>query len=243
MKLLSINLWGGRLEAQVAELMTTENPDIICMQEATHVVGGKAAFFITVEEIQALLKADNLFMSPTLSFSYMNRKADYGNAIVSRFPVVEQNTIFTGGEYSAEFDRSERGGNIRNLQHAQIEVSPGKLVHVLNHHGHHIHEHKNGDPETMRQCRIIADYVAKLEGDIILTGDFNLSPNSESLQQISKHLKNLSVEAGLKTTRTNLTHKTEVCDFIFVSDSLNVSDFRPSEIIASDHKALILEWS
>jgi endonuclease/exonuclease/phosphatase (EEP) superfamily protein YafD len=132
--------------------------------------------------------------------------------------------------------------NVRNLQHAVIEL-PGKTeLHVLNHHGHHVNQHKNGDDETMRQCGIIADKIKQLDEKIVLAGDFNLAPHSESIQQINNLLTNLSIKAKLETTRTQLTHKTEVCDYIFVSNEVEVRSFKALDDIVSDHKALVMEF-
>src|SRR5690606_16544092 len=115
--------------------------------------------------------------------------------------------------------------NIRNLQHATFRVE-GTSLHVLNHHGHHIRQHKNGDAETVRQCGMIHDYIEKLDGRVVLTGDFNLAPDSESMKQLNITLTNHCIETGLLTTRTPLTHKAEVCDYIFTNDQVSVQDFR-----------------
>jgi endonuclease/exonuclease/phosphatase family metal-dependent hydrolase len=83
------------------------------------------------------------------------------------------------------------------LQHGVIELN-GKKLHVLNHHGHHIEAHKLGDEETMRQVKQISDYVKKLKEAVILCGDFNLSPNSASINQFDEILTNLSSSFSLK---------------------------------------------
>jgi endonuclease/exonuclease/phosphatase (EEP) superfamily protein YafD len=88
----------------------------------------------------------------------------------------------------------------------------------------------------------IADYITTLSGPVILAGDFNLAPHSESLEVINKQLRNLSVEFKLETTRTFLTSKVEVCDYIFVNGAVKVTKFLALEDIASDHKALVLEF-
>jgi len=88
----------------------------------------------------------------------------------------------------------------------------------------------------------LVQYIKKLEGAVILTGDFNLAPHSKSLEQLNKMLSNLSVKANLDTTRNQLTYKKEVCDYIFVNDQVKVKSFEASDELVSDHKALILEF-
>jgi endonuclease/exonuclease/phosphatase family metal-dependent hydrolase len=46
-----------------------------------------------------------------------------------------------------------------------------------------------------------------------------------------------------ETTRNELTHKTEVCDYVFVSDDVKVKEFYASDRLVSDHAALILDFS
>lgn len=240
MKLVQANIWGGRLNNQVLDMLKDESADIVCLQE---VVGtkGDALIFTTVEQMQAEANYTHAFFSPVFSFHLMQKMAGFGNAILSRLPFKSEQTIFTRLELKENFDFDSDDYNIRNFQHAVVTVD-GTDVHILNHHGHHVHQHKNGDAETMRQCKMIAEYVDTLEGPVILTGDFNLSPHSESLEQINARLTNLSVKYGLKTTRTELTFKKEVCDYIFVSDAVKVKDFRASQKLLSDHQALILEF-
>lgn len=242
MKLLQLNVWGGRLERPLIKLIKDCNPDILCLQEAIDIKGGKSAMFAATEEIQASIGAEHIFFSPVFSLGYMKRKADFGNCIISKFPIIDQHMMFTGKEYIADFDWLEHDPNMRNFQHATIKAKNGKPVHVLNHHGHHIDQHKNGDTETMRQCKLIADYINRLSGPVILAGDFNLAPDSESLGQINERLINLSAKAGLDTTRTSLTHKMEVCDYIFVNDKIRVDRFEVLDEVASDHKALVLNF-
>lgn len=241
MKLLQLNVWGGRLEKQLIQLIKKENPDILCLQGAIDIRGGKSAMFASTEEMQEAIGAKHIFFSPVFTFKYMKRQADFGNCIISKHPIVSQHATFTGREYIPDFDWLEHDPNMRNFQHVSIKLGDTPL-NVLNHHGHHIDAHKNGDEETMRQCRMIADYAEQLEGPIILAGDFNLAPSSKSLGQISAVFKNLSAEYKLTTTRTALTSKIEVCDYVFVNDQIKVTEFKNLEDVASDHRALTLDF-
>lgn len=241
MKLLQLNLWGGRLDPQISKLLKAQNPDILCLQEAIDIKGGNAGVFISSEEIQAAIDADYMFMSPAFSFKHMNRVANFGNCIISKYPITLQETIFTGNEYVEDFDFLNQEATMRNVQHAVIDID-GKSIDVLNHHGHHIPAHKNGDAETLRQCQLIAKEIKKLDGPVILAGDFNLAPDSRSLGVINGLLTNLSVKANLKTTRTELTHKTEVCDYILVNSKVHVKSFKALPDVVSDHMALVMEF-
>lgn len=242
MKLLQLNMWGGRLEPQILRLVKAENPDILCLQEAIGIKGGNSAMFVSTEEIQAAIGAKYVFMSPVFTLNYMSRKANFGNCIISKYPIKTTETVFTGQNYIENFESLNHSLNIRNFQHVALEMPDKSKLNILNHHGHHVNQHKNGDAETMRQCAIIANKIKQLNGKVILAGDFNLAPHSESLEQINRLLTNLSIKAKLETTRTQLTHKTEVCDYIFVSDDIEVKSFKALDDIVSDHKALVMDF-
>lgn len=240
---MQLNVWGGRLAPQILQLVKAENPDILCLQEAIDLPGGKGALFVTPEEIKEAIQAEHMFMSPVFTLNYMNRKAGFGNCIISKFPFAQKETVFTAHEHMTDYDLLSHEPNMRNLQYARLLLPDKSELHVLNHHGHHNHQHKRGDDETMRQCGIIADYAKKLDQRVLVSGDFNLDPDSESLGQINSLFTNLTIEAGLKTTRTQLTHKTEACDYIFTGEDIKVGSFKALDEIVSDHKALVLNFS
>ncbi len=199
-------------------------------------------FLGTIEDLRKEVELPYVFLSPVFSFNYMNRKANFGNCIISHYPITRSETVFTHQKFIENLDVIKDDTNTRNFQHAVIELTSKKKLHILNHHGYHVPHHKNGDEESLRQCQMIADYAASLDGPVILTGDFNLVPESVSIKQINKVLTNLTLRAKLKTTRTSLTRKTEACDYIFVSKEVKVKSFEASDAVVSDHQALILEF-
>lgn len=242
MKILQLNAWGGRLDKQILNLLKAERPNIICLQEAISLLGDKSGgFFVTVETIAEELKL-HLSFSPTIGFKFMHRNAEFGNAILSTLPFESQHTIFTCKDYIRDFDAAQNDDhNARNLHHVTIKTNRG-LLNILTHHGYHIPSHKNGDDETLRQCKLIADYIGTLDGEIILAGDFNLAPHSPSLEQINRVLCNACIKHEVMTTRTELTDKTEVCDYIFANSNVIEKSFRVSDELVSDHKALVMEF-
>lgn len=242
MKIIQINIWGGKLGQQIIDFLNREKPDFVCMQEVNDLDGRSGyKLFATLDEIKQGAGFKDAFMSATYSSRYMERQLEYGNAILSKLPLASTKTIFTEGQYKSNFDTMKDDGNIRNLQRVTVGVN-GKALHILNHHGHWIHGSKAGDEETARQMRIIADGISSLDGPVIMCGDFNLEPNSKSLAVINDKLTNLSIDNGLKRTYTQLSPVNEVSDYIFVNDQVKVRHFAMSETLVSDHKALILEF-
>lgn len=241
MKLMTLNVWQGRLERVLLKHLEQQNIDFACMQEAVHYKGKTGGIISSYSKIGASLRLDEQFFSPLNALKFGNDDLSFGNVIYSKLPFIQNENIFTRGSYKTDFDFDNDDYNIRALQHVAVEVD-GKKLHILNHHGHHIDEHKMGDEETIRQTSMIIDYIKQLDGAVILCGDFNLAPESESIKQFDSVLQNLSVTYSLKTTRSLLTYKEEVCDYIFVNDNVDVKDFSMDQTIISDHNALILDF-
>lgn len=241
MKLMTLNVWQGRLERVLLKHLEQLDVDFACMQEAVNYSGKTGGLITSYAKIGSGLRLDKQFFSPLNTINFGNNHLSFGNVIYSKHPFTKNENIFTRGSYKADFDFDNDDYNIRALQHVAVDVD-GNILHILNHHGHHIDAHKLGDEETMRQTKLIIDYTKQLDGAVILCGDFNLAPESESIKQYDSVLKNLSVAYSLKTTRSLLTYKEEVCDYIFVNDKVDVRDFSMDNTIISDHNALMLDF-
>lgn len=242
MKIIQLNIWGGKLGRQIIDFLSEEKPDFVCMQEVNDLKGRSGyKFFATLDEIKKGGGFPEAFMSASYSSRYMERELEYGNAVLSQFPAAAAKTIFTRGEYKHSFDVTKDDGNIRNLQLVTIELDGGSL-NILNHHGHHVPDSKAGNDETVRQMRFVAGVIEELEGPVIMCGDFNLAPDSESIALIDAKLTNLPVKHGLKNTYNQFGSVSNVCDYIFVNDLVKVRRFEMSDALVSDHNALILEF-
>lgn len=243
MKIIQANIWHGKLGQQIIDFLNIEKPDLVCLQEVNDLEDDPGAKrFATLADIKTKAGFNDAYMSPTYSFQFMERQLGFGNAILSRSPFTSAETVFTHGEYKQRFDKTKDYSNSRNLQHVTIEVQ-GQTLHILNHHGYHRGTDKSGDAETLKSIQVIVDLISKLDGPIIVCGDFNLSPGSKSLGLLNNKLRNLSIENGLKRTYTDLSAVHEVCDYIFVNDQVKVQHFEMSETLISDHKPLVLEFS
>lgn len=241
MKIIQLNTWGGRLGKQIIELLLREEADIVCLQEAIEMPGGYSFLFEDLEEIKIHTNYQHCFFSPQFGYKIMKREARSGLAIMSNLPFLETYETFTRLQYINNFDLLDTDYNIRCLQHVKVAYK-GQNINILNHHGHHIQEHKKGDEETQRQCKMIVDYIQKLQEPVVLCGDFNLTPDSKSIEQINNILINQVKKHDVLTTRTPLTHKSEVCDYIFTSPKIKVTNFQVLDDVVSDHKALLVEF-
>lgn len=222
-------------------MVAKESPDVIALQE-TFESDDDLGFFPTLAELAQRLRFHHTYHSPVYSIQFMDSRPDFGNAILSNLALIDKQTHFTNLEYKAGLSLQNDDYNVRNFQHVIVTDENGRPVHIINHHGYHVPSHKNGNDFTEKACQQIADYAKELDGAVIIVGDFNLLPDSGSIAILNKDFKNLTKEYGLETTRTDLTHKSEPCDYIFVNDKILVNEFYASDIVASDHQGLVLDF-
>ena len=241
MRLLQLNAWTLRLSTNIVDMIDRESPDIVALQEVPE-SDIETGLFLTLSQFMERVRFHHRFFSPVYGFRFMTSSIEFGNAVISNLALRDEATVFTNLEYKPNFSLEEDDYNARNFQHVVTEDENGAKFHLINHHGYHVPQHKKGDEFTLKACRQIADYARTLDGPVIISGDFNLEPGSESLAVFEGTFRNLSTEYGLTTTRNNLTHKSEVCDYIFVNDGVVVKDFYASEVIASDHQGLVLDF-
>ncbi len=242
---MQLNCWSGKLATQIKRFRDAENPDIVCLQEDYLTIERPGSIFASSNELFPSDSYPHRAFGKVQSYRFMHRLDDFGNTIISKYPIISSKVTFTRGNKPVEDTEIGDGSgsyNTRNFIHAKIDVN-GQILHVLTHQGHHDPHSKDGSPENTRQMQRIADYVDALEGPVILTGDFNLHPKSTSLKPIHSRLNNLCTEYGIKNTRSILAKRKEVIDFVFVNKAIEVKDYWASDMIVSDHKALILDFN
>lgn len=242
MKLIQLNTRSCKLSTEIVHLFNTERPDFTCLQEVVSAeFDGK--ILDTINQITDKYPLKDYYYTPLVEFSFMHHRAKRGNMIMSQFPIAESTEVWTHGQYVEDFDYLDSGGYnaARNIAHAKIETPQGR-INLMTLHGYHIKEHKNGSKETLHACQKLIELATSFDEPVIITGDFNLAPESESIQLMDQYFRNLSAEYALPTTRNYLTSKSEVCDYIFVDNKVVVNDFYMSNIVASDHNALVLDF-
>ena len=101
---------------------------------------------------------------------------------------------------------------------------------------------KTDAPERILQSQRIRDFMDTLKTPIVLCGDFNLRPDTESLRLIENGMDNLIHRYAVKSTRTSLYTKEEpFADYVLTSPSLRVNAFRVLPHVVSDHAPLFVD--
>lgn len=240
MKLITLNTWGGKVREPFVEfIQKNQDIDIFCFQE----IYDKAEEIMAAEypecmlngfsDLQVLLPQHQGFFRPALL-------GVYGIAIFIKkdIPVREEGEELI---HDASSLSVSDGHHSRNLQWIKFDLE-GKIFTVMNVHGLWNGKGKDDSPARIAQSKIISEFMDKTDTSNILCGDFNLNPDTQSVEILEKNMRNLIKDYSITSTRTSFYKKPiKFADYIFVSNDIGVKNFKvlPDEV--SDHSALFLE--
>lgn len=253
MRIICLNIWGGRageehLLAFFEKYRATT--DIFCLQEVWveryddlegSLAGGVPIsndhiMTHALHDISVVLPEHDVYFRPSF-FEH------YGLCMFVRkgMEVLEEGDVFVHLE-RGHIPEGDVGKHARNLQYVTIERDSGPLT-VMNFHGLWNGQGKSDCAERLEQSDRIVEFARSLAHPFALLGDFNLTPDTESLRKLEQAgMRNLIREHGITSTRTSLYAKPErYADYAFVSDGVEVRSFEvlPDEV--SDHAPLSLE--
>lgn len=250
MKAISLNAWGGKAgtEGILTFLKKHENVDFFCLQEIFN--GGEeyrgmpAARFALDNFDPELLKR----ITETLPNHVCHFRPHFGEVFGLAFFVRKDLAVAAEGEVSiyrekGYYSAENIGDQHRIMQYVSV-TDPACTV--MNMHGLWNGQGKGDSEHRLTQSDNILTYTRTLSQPYVLFGDFNLRPETESIHKFeSAGLRNLITEYGIGSTRTSLYDsllKEPHADYAFVSEGIEVKDFKvlPDEV--SDHAALYLEF-
>ncbi len=250
MKIISLNTWGGRggRENLLKFIEKYHETDIFCFQEmwngGEH-VGEITAGGVPLKNISYRLLTDIGAILTTHDVYFRPHYGDwYGLAIFIKkdFKVIDEGDMYVYKEKGWISDE-DNGNHARTIQWITIETPKG-LRTVINFHGLWNGRGKGDSEDRILQSDNILTFIKRLSTPYVLSGDFNLRPDTESLKRFEDFgLRNLIKEYGVTTTRTSLYTKPEkFADYTFVSNDIKINDFKilPEEV--SDHFAMFIEF-
>ncbi len=253
-KLIQVNGWCGRLNGPLSRFIHHQEPDIICIQEAfapntTALVGAFSDQYGYIDEIINVGEFPYNFFAPAWGFEMVGKTIEFGNVILSKFPISDQQSFHTFNRYHVRGKLEDVLKNARIWQACTITLPNSKKLSVANHQAYLSGANPLGDNVSVKAMKKVRDGLAALPHPLIFCGDLNVSPKSPALQVLNElGLKNLTVEHGVQTTLSSAHRASQqdresvICDYIFVSEDVQVQHFTVSDDAVSDHKALVLEF-
>ncbi len=258
MKLISLNIWGGRAYGPFMEFVRTHavDTDIFCFQEVlsspSHNVLPHGAHANILGELTAVLPNFDMHFAPEQDGYDLDDMVDFnismGQATFTRksHSVDSADSVFVYRERNKGEDRYTIPSN---FEYTRLSFG-GKAFTIANIHGIPYPGSKIDTPERLEQSRRINEFFSQEKGAKIICGDFNLLPETESVKMLENTgMMNLIKTYHIPETRSRLSsyygkpQYLKFADYVFVSREVNVHDFRVPSIGVPDHLPMILEFS
>lgn len=247
-KFICLNLWlGGKLFDSILELLEREQPDILAMQEAYD--GHNVSWERRLRSMDVINKT-GLFthssFAPTCNAILdQNITVEAGNAVFSRFPILESKTTFFDIPFGEVKNYETPGGDYsqtpRNLQQALIQINDAS-VNVFNTQGVWGKNILDND-RRLSMCQTISDAVRGKE-HVVLAGDFNVVSESKSIAIIENQLTNVfkgKIDGTFNPKQAKKAFSSNaIVDMIFVSRDLKLIESCRPDVDVSDHFPLVV---
>lgn len=264
MKLISLNVAVfEKNNPQLRDFFKRYPSDFVCLQEVTKKVGDDAIEdYLSKDPIDDSTKEleysffgplwikkgfsmNNFHGKEKFEFSY-GGNIEFGNYVKSKYEVTKGQNIFVQGQFTYATDWSYwPEEDYRAVQVVDILIAKNYKLRLLNYHGIWT-QHKQGNDLTLDACKKIEKLASEVDYPVIISGDFNLFPDTPSIKVFEKRFINLPNKYNVKTTRpasNELSGKERnVVDYIFVSKNIRVNKFEVIESDVSDHLPLLLDF-
>jgi endonuclease/exonuclease/phosphatase family metal-dependent hydrolase len=230
---------------EILDIIGTQQPDIVCMQEYFTHIRGKYAMSDSVKKIMG---TQNYYFEKF----WGNEERGVGMAMFSKFPIVAkgliQLTTLDNVNQCLYMDIKRNGRIFRvytvHLQSIKFGPSDYKYIDTVT---------KSGKADISSTLRLGAklkraflkrsEQVAKIKNHAhqcpypyIITGDFNDTPSSYAVNLMAKGLKNAFHEKGSGLGRTyNGDFPNYQIDYVMTTSHFDVAGYRIIEKKLSDH--------
>jgi len=237
-------------KTEMFELLKKENADVLCFEEYwDH--KNKIDKPSNTSTIMKMGYPYYLF-SPTEKEGHQSRQ---GVIIFSRYPIVHSDTFNYGENTNAEhliYADIKSGQKIfriftTHLQSVRFEPSDYESLSRLKHvkdPGYHdsrtiVSKLKKGYEHRYEQAQLVKQKIDESPYPVVITGDFNDVPNSNTYFTIRGNLQDAFLKKGSFIGRTfRFISPTLRIDYILADTSFKVNQFRVIHVPYSDHYPL-----
>ena len=264
MKIVSLNGWGGRLHEHLIAYLRSEAPDILCLQEVVHTPDTEKDWLTYRDGDHVLQQRANFFRDIAralpdhqASFCPSSRGVlwDGAQAVPSQWglatfvhrslPITEQAQGFVHKAFSPHgYGDHPRSRNAHAIRVYDVETE--RCVCIAHMHGLRDLQGKTDTPERRQQAHRLVDLVRRVaqpDDGLIVCGDFNVEPDSETFAILGRlGLNDLVTSRGFQGTRTSHYAKPgRFADYMLVNERVEVLTFSVVvEPEVSDHCPLVL---
>ena len=226
---------------EILAFLRRENADLVLLQEVYD--GHEASWerkFRSMDVLREELNYPYEHFAPAFLERTKFGKLEQGNAILSKFPIVDAQVYWFDQSYGEREDKPEFYETTpRNLQRVGVALD-GRILQVFNTQGVWGKD-GNDNERRLAMGRTIKDAIVSYD-TVVLAGDFNVQEKTKTIEMIQRHLVNIFKDD--RTTSFNMKHKTNpgyataVVDMMFISPTIHVLEYRQCNENISDHLAL-----
>lgn len=244
-KVVQLNIWRGTLLDNALAFLREEDPDIILLQEVysspdENLPSEKRLYEYLNEELP------DYYATYGVAFTDITEVGNIqsGNAIFSKFEITDSENTFFDEPYR-EFNEQAQTDFSHNPQTILRAVlnADGVTLNAFSVHG--IWGTDGEDNPRRKEMGDIIISEIKDKENVIMGGDFNLLPHTETVKNIEKHVDSVFKESLARTFnmkyKTDGGYATAAVDMIFVSQGIKVLDKKCLDIQVSDHLPLVVE--
>ena len=263
MRIVSLNAWGGQVWPALGSYLSGVGADVLCLQEMIHATEPCPSWLAYRDAYRNLYQRSDLFAD--IYAGLPDHRAEFWPAVEGP---LEDNSgrsfrsqhglgqwIAPGLQVLGRYDGFVHGGFRKDGWGAEpvprgfqaVKVTkPGRARPVTIAHFHGLrdadgkHDTQARRVQAQAACALLSQITHPAE-DVVLAGDFNVLPDSDTLQILSDWgLRDL---VGDRDTRTTLYPKpVRSANYLMVSRSVGVGAFdAPASPVVSDHRPLVLD--
>lgn len=263
MKLVSLNIaLFENNNKEVIGFLEKENADFICLQEVTRRIDESVKEnYISYNEINKISGYSASFFGPNSVLKrfeladFHGKKPfifdfggclEFGNFTKSKLEIVKGQCMFVENCFTYFMDCANWPDEDYRSILITDHIVNNKKLRLINYHGIWTRD-KQGNDKTMNANKIIRDIAHRSEGEVIICGDFNLFPDTESMKIFRDKFRSLVDIYDIRTTRPSAnelnTAQRNVVDYVWISEGIIVTDFSVPKVKISDHLPLILNFN
>ena len=234
MRILTFNIHHGKgMDRKlnlnrITEVIQKSQADIIGLNEVDQAFSKRSQFVN-----QAMWLADEMNMNfvfgPTITIQQAKSSVvrQYGNALLTRFPIVSSRNY--------KFDFLPRYVEDRGLLEVNVQINNTLLTCFVTHLSFAPLQH-------LKQTSFIIGEVKKKKNPTIVMGDWNMKPSSTSWRVVTNILNDVNDGQGSNHTFPSNRPFMKL-DYIFVSKEIKVirAEAYKMDVLASDHLPYLAE--
>src|SRR3989338_8283972 len=260
MKLVCLNILGGQVYEPLVKFIReqSESTDIFCFQEVFRSsrkdieISGKTRIHI-LDELATALPDFNYVFHRVLSGEDNSGPVDFEIETGQAEFIKKSISIISSGEVSLHSHQNctlphKHEFSPNNFGYSKISYG-NSIITVINVHALTYNpDDKLDTPERLEQSRLIKEFALKENGRIIICGDFNILPETKSITTFYDSFTEFVRKYNIWSTRSKISewHGTpgeyKFSDYVFVSPSIEITDFKVPDVEVSDYLPLIMEF-